>query len=72
MSSTLSPSEGKRSATSSEPWMNGENGPKSTQRKSKPHSDRAESTNERRQSIRESFLLVRLECWRNTAGAEQS
>ena len=62
MSNTLPPSEEKRLATSSRPWMTGESRPKSTRRNSKSHSDGAESTNESRQPIRESFLLVRLEC----------
>ncbi len=37
-------------------------GLKSTRRSGKLHSDGAESTNERRQSIREGLLLVRLKC----------
>src|SRR6266566_9273202 len=66
MSSTLPPSAGKRSAKSSKPWITGENGPKSTRRKSKSHSDGAESTNERRQATGERLLLVRLECCQQT------
>src|SRR5260370_30191470 len=62
MSSTLPPSEGKRSAKSYGPWMNGENGPKRTRRNGKPPSEGAKGANESRQSIRESLLLVRLEC----------
>ena len=43
-------------------WKKRKNGPKRKRHSGKPHSDGMQSTNERRESIRECFLLVRLEC----------
>ena len=44
--------------------MTGGNGPKSTRRTARPHSDGAKRTDESRESIRKGLLLVRLEFYR--------